>query len=177
MNIKAFSRSRCILFLRGEGLRSFADGNVNLISIRDSNMRDPIFPDGEFVLNLVFDDIEPVVPGVEDVYISQGQGPFTDQHKLMIDAFLKNVDRRLPLLLVNCHAGVSRSGAVALYAGHVLFGNFDMVIIENPNINPNRWVLQKLGILQEWDISQTSVPIPAKRESCGFVHLVGRYFA
>src|SRR5690349_5072366 len=79
----------------------------------------PLVKDGDDRIALVFDDIEPHVDRVTGVELGRDPGfVYFDQTMAeRICEFVRKAHEAEParrdLLLVNCHAGISRSGAIA----------------------------------------------------------------
>ena len=85
------------------------------------------------VLPLVFADIEQPLPGYP--LFSTGQA-----HDIL--DFVTQYWRRIRTLMIHCHAGLSRSPAVAAAIARLKFGD-DSEFFEDPYI-PNPWVYQTL---------------------------------
>lgn len=114
------------------------DGVV-VISITDHDVP-PIFPEASnTVLPLVFDDGDP-----ERETLLR---PFTRSHAEAILNFLVKHDDRDDnlLLLVNCMAGISRSGAVGSFARSFLGTDYEIFKSMNPQIQPNSYISMMLN--------------------------------
>ena len=117
--------------------------NVAVISIIDFN-QNPIFDRDEYrVITLRFDDIEDTIVG-DGKY--KGLILFSDFHAKKIFDFLAGVKHltKIDTLLINCGAGISRSGAVARFARKYFGLNRDQFNKDNPHIFPNKLVMRKL---------------------------------
>jgi predicted protein tyrosine phosphatase len=66
-----------------------------------------------------------------------------DAHKIV--TFLKNLKKipEIELLIIQCKAGISRSGAVGLFAGEVFGIDINKFRLEN-NIKPNHYIYERL---------------------------------
>lgn len=73
-------------------------------------------------------------------------------------AFLKkaNADEGRNLLVVNCHAGVSRSGAISLFARGVFGLDYSEWRRDNPQVEPNLLVTRLL--IAAWENSKHASP-------------------
>lgn len=120
---------------------------------------DALVVDGDDRIALVFDDAEPKAPFCFDERMSIvfDDAKSTEQKEAAVGTELVYFDERMAdrvvafikracdapgdnLLLVNCHAGVSRSGAIA-DAARVMAGvDFDSFSRANPQIVPNAFV-------------------------------------
>ncbi len=104
----------------------------------------PLVADRDDRLALVFDDVEPD-PGEAP---SPRVRPFSPAMAERAVAFLERAHRddpaRRDALFVQCHAGVSRSGAVADFARTLAGIPYDDFRRENPQIVPNAWVRRLL---------------------------------
>lgn len=104
-------------------------------------------------LPLVFDDIEPRAdPSGDDV-----RDPrfvyFDEELALRVCEFVRlahgDDPARRDLLLINCHAGVSRSGAIADFARAVTGVDYDAFTRANAQIVPNVFV--RRALFAAWD--------------------------
>jgi predicted protein tyrosine phosphatase len=122
--------------------------NILMISIQNSDFA-PLFKEEELkdngrLLSLHFDDTTPKATRnlshlLADKFMDSRQADdifefLEDWHK----------DEKNNLLIVHCHAGVCRSGAIASFAQHFCDVNGYMFQADNPNIQPNRWVEEKM---------------------------------
>jgi predicted protein tyrosine phosphatase len=66
-----------------------------------------------------------------------------DAHKIV--SFLKNLKKmpEIELLIIQCKAGISRSGAIGLFAGEVFGIDINKFRLEN-NIKPNYYIYERL---------------------------------
>lgn len=105
----------------------------------------PIFDAiNENILPVVFDDINPV-PLLKLASCSEMKVMDINQANSIIDFIYKwhKVDTKYTLV-VNCMAGICRSGAVVSFA-HLICNTDPVLFVENnPNILPNDWVLNLL---------------------------------
>ncbi len=108
-----------------------------VISINCPGAQAPLPAESDGVLVLHFDDIEAPIEGAEDRFVL-----FDRAMAERILSFLQNLAGRH--LIVHCHAGVARSGAVALFAHELLGTDAEQFARDNPSIAPNRLVLSML---------------------------------
>ncbi len=82
------------------------------ISIYD-DMSKPAIPKHDYVLQLCFDDVtsrdEPELQKYKISYIL-----FTEVMARQIKTFIEKISNTCKTLVINCHAGISRSGAVGI---------------------------------------------------------------
>lgn len=128
-----------------------------LISIYGSKQKPLIQDDLAFgtlgckdILSLQFDDItEQQYREYEMEYpvASQKMILFGKEHAERIFDFLDKIqeDEEDVVLAVHCHAGISRSGAIATFAAQKYKIEF-----YDPYIMPNSWVLFSLGLYQKY---------------------------
>jgi predicted protein tyrosine phosphatase len=112
-------------------------GKDNCIISIAGNGAAPFFPnDTESILTLNFDDT------MTDDHDVDNHGLFTAAQARRIIAFVrKNNARSGPVnLYIHCAAGISRSGAVALFANELLALNMTGFRANNPAIQPNLFV-------------------------------------
>lgn len=137
--------------------------NTLMISIQNSDFA-PLFPVEETVspriLSLHFDDTTPKATRtlshlLADKFMDSAQA--TEIYKFISYWHQENLKNNL--LIVHCHAGVCRSGAVAAFAQHYCNVNSYMFAADNPQIQPNRWVEEKL-----YEAFLTEVPVHSKVE-------------
>jgi predicted protein tyrosine phosphatase len=134
--------------------------NMWIISITDADIQ-PLFKDSEKVLTVQFEDVDPdchvdIFKDMENVSDELDQmvtevcfaGAFTpDLAKKVADFIVRahaNPDAN-DCLLVNCMAGVSRSGAVVTFAQQICRIDYDKFTRMNRQIVPNRYVLKHLS--------------------------------
>jgi predicted protein tyrosine phosphatase len=112
-----------------------------LISITDAGSSHPKFPRNPWrkkTVRLKFDDIKRTRPG----YVA-----FSEKDALKIlKAMLENIN--VPLVLVHCEAGISRSSATAA-ALSVIFNIHELDVWDHPDYSPNKRVYK--GILRTWN--------------------------
>lgn len=126
-----------------------------VVSISDADTT-PLFFEDDMTICVQFDDIE---PDIFDLLIEE----FGDQaiksyfpisslcqpdHAKKIVDFIKkahaDAENGKDILLVNCHAGISRSGATAEFTADYCNLNLQEFIKTNPHIYPNKFVLNLL---------------------------------
>ena len=153
--IKVYSRLEMQLI--ANGIKEIPYKEWNLISIY-SPTQPPLFLDPEislykslpideklknmqdkgckYTLSLAFDDILPKQIEKSDKYVI-----FNEKHAQKTLDFLDDIhnDKDSAALVIHCHAGISRSGAIAYFASQKYNINF-----EDPYIYPNSWVLELL---------------------------------
>lgn len=111
------------------------------ISITDPKVPSLFSSNNSSVLQLKFHDIVP-----ENIWNSQSNLILpTKEHAKQIVVFVQAVNALAEpvLLLVNCMAGISRSGAVVTYVGNLC--GFDPKE-HNPQIDPNEYLLELLNV-------------------------------
>lgn len=110
----------------------------------------PLVVDGEDRLALVFDDVEPACDASSGVELGRDARYvyFDDAMAQKVCAFVRRAHAHDPasrdLLLINCHAGVSRSGAIADFARTVTGMDYTEFKRLNPQVIPNVFVLRAL---------------------------------
>lgn len=108
----------------------------------------PLVTDAEDRLALAFDDIEPRKSATGGELRPEGFTFFDDAMARRVCDFVARAHgdhpTRRDLLLVNCHAGVSRSGAIADFARTVAGVDYDAFKRANPQIVPNAFVRRAL---------------------------------
>ena len=72
----------------------------------------------------------------------------------MLEKFVEDCNSEDELLVVHCHAGISRSSAVGFAIACHMGLDSSVVISENPNCDPNKHILSRM--LKILDISPTS---------------------
>jgi predicted protein tyrosine phosphatase len=95
----------------------------------------PVFPEHPNVLTLNFDDV-----------ISQWDSDtilFDESMAEQVIAFLNTVEQG-DELIVHCFAGISRSGAIGLFAARFLGLDLEDFFSQHPHISPNPLVLRVL---------------------------------
>lgn len=107
----------------------------------------PILSDAPNVLNLFFDDVE---TDIEITLLSPTKQhvckAFTPDQGILIIDFLESMKANgIDELIIHCHAGVSRSGAVGTFAREYLELDLKEFRELNPNIYPNAKVLRELN--------------------------------
>jgi len=101
------------------------------------------------IMSVQFDDL---TDKHKDISVGLGYGKyrksrlFQDTQACMIINFLKEVKDKVTILVVQCSAGISRSGAVGLFACRHLGLDEGKFREFNKNIGPNFYVL---GVLNE----------------------------
>jgi len=78
-----------------------------------------------------------------DLFDPAEPNTFTEEQARQLVAFVDS-RREVPFWFVNCAAGVSRSGAVALWLCRYLGHDEEQFWNDNPNVLPNRLVLSTL---------------------------------
>ena len=113
----------------------------NIISIHGSDQTSLFEQKQKNILTLQFDDI-----GHRD-YLGNGWNaswiPFNAGHAFRIIDFLRKMDQTLPLV-INCHAGISRSGAIGTFACKYFGLDYSDFSMENRHIIPNSFILKIL---------------------------------
>lgn len=133
--------------------------NVAIISINNSkyaHVEDEyhIFESADNVLNLDFDDIDPMALGLDEyteihtyktAYGDNTIQFFTDKMASdAVDFIENNIDKDF---YIHCSAGVSRSQAFVRYISTTYFNHTWFVNSENPCRHPNGFVVAKLNKL------------------------------
>ena len=124
-----------------------------IISITDPDSGLPSFaPNGYRIgsLSLRFYDLEDISAQMEPKdaveYLAQfGDGLFKDDQAAEIVGFVEGIKDKVKGILVHCHAGVSRSAAVAAVIELVLNGS-DERVFQDRRYSPNLYVYTKLLI-------------------------------
>lgn len=144
MKIKCIPIQEIEYIIESKIKSDYINGNWVLISIDSFDSYINITKDQEIILNnidcknilkLVFDDI--VVENYNCKLFSK------EDAKLIID-FAKSLEDNIETIIIHCHAGICRSGAVALFLNSFLNLNFDEFKKENPYIYPNPFILNTL---------------------------------
>ena len=143
--------------VNGKGWKDSVPDNVAIISINNSkyaHVEDEyhIFPSADNVLNLDFDDIDPMALGLDEyteihtyntAYGDNTIQFFTD--KMASDA-VNFIDRNIDKdFYIHCSAGVSRSQAFVRYISTTYFNHTWFANSENPCRHPNGFVYAKLN--------------------------------
>jgi predicted protein tyrosine phosphatase len=103
----------------------------------------PLVQEDDAKIALVFDDVKPSALGVYNPLFVY----FDDRMAEKVASFISRVHQTSntkDLLLVNCHAGISRSGAIVTFASELVQINPELFNQTNPNIFPNKFVLELL---------------------------------
>lgn len=110
----------------------------------------PLFQDAEDRIALQFHDIDSEDCDAKTI-------PFNKEMADKVVKFLRmaNKGESNDLLVVNCHAGISRSGAVSFFARSVFGIDYSMWKRQNPQVIPNALVLELL--FRAWGNSANSV--------------------
>jgi predicted protein tyrosine phosphatase len=147
------------------GFITNCEGRVSFISILDSGSN-PIF-DQEYphILTLQFDDVDP--GQISSEYIAGHNLKAMDEVQARrIIIFLMDMRRNCGdwELYIQCSAGISRSGAVALFARDLFNMNIKRFRADNPHILPNPHVYNKLHETWAtgknlWPIGKTSLSV------------------
>ena len=97
----------------------------------------------ESLLNLTFCDIE---PGGLSEQEQRRYPPFSGDDARAVRDFLQRhrSGSGSQVLIVQCHAGIARSGAIGRYAVETLGMDLDAFLRQNPLIDPNEFVLETL---------------------------------
>lgn len=119
------------------------------MAARNDNVS-PLISDGKDRIALQFHDVDS--PDCDWKTI-----PFDSEMAEKIVAFIKKAHSNgtNDMLVVNCHAGISRSGAVSYFARHVFGIDYSTWKRQNPQVIPNSLVLELLA--QAWE--KTSIPV------------------
>jgi predicted protein tyrosine phosphatase len=122
-----------IISISNTEIEDNADNEYDLWANGPTNHWMPSTPN---VLNLEFDDID----GHDNNYKSAFNNKDAER---VIDFIIRNKDKNN--FYIHCGAGISRSGAIALFIGDMFkyFGN-DYNILPNIPKTPNAWVLKVL---------------------------------
>lgn len=98
---------------QAEALPSFPD--VAIISITEPMEGDaklhPDYVEGHNLLRLSFHDVDDGVHGYQ---------PFSSEQAKQVLKFVDNIPRGIEVLIIHCHAGISRSAAVAIAVAEIL---------------------------------------------------------
>lgn len=114
-----------------------------MISIRDEGYPTRLKEGWKNLLVLEFDDIDP--QEVKDVYTNASSiltqfTPFSDFDAGCIKSFVEGLPKDIDTIYVHCHAGRSRSPAIA----QVIAERFITTSTGSTKINPNKFVYNKL---------------------------------
>jgi predicted protein tyrosine phosphatase len=113
------------------------------VSINDTNdsTQKPYFGNKTNVKVLFFDDTEKDLETTSDK--KRSVKAFTEEQTTELLEFIEsNKDKET--CIVHCAAGISRSGAVGTFITEYFNSDFDWFKKTNPQIHPNRWVLDLL---------------------------------
>ncbi|HEY9778377.1 MAG TPA: hypothetical protein V6C81_31735 [Planktothrix sp.] len=103
--------------------------------------------EGENVLRLTFHDLDPQLLGDGDKSCLRRYTVFSEALADHVVRFLIERNQKTgkaQILVVQCQAGIARSGAVARFAVELFKLNQDEFKADNPNIEPNKHVLALL---------------------------------
>jgi predicted protein tyrosine phosphatase len=123
----------------------FINGNWALISIIETPKIPFLNPQREkilynlnckYLLKLAFGDVKPTYSYEDEIL-------FNKDHARQIISFVNNL-KEIDTLVIHCHAGVSRSGAVGVFLAKYLNVDFEKFKEENKNISPNEYILDLL---------------------------------
>src|SRR5439155_17464336 len=120
--------------------------NTFVVSIIDPE-EEPIFaPDTDRIITVRFHDLDPEWPVNTDLdpsYVFMSE----EDAKRIVDHVLKFHDHPAPwAFLVNCMAGISRSGAVATFVQRLAGVPADHFLTQNRDLHPNGHVLKLLMV-------------------------------
>jgi len=126
-----------------------------IISITDPDSDLPSFAPNENrlgILSLRFYDLDDISDQMEPKdaveYLAQfGDGLFKDDQAAQIVEFVEGMKGKVKGILVHCHAGVSRSAAVAAVIELAINGSNERVF-QDRRYSPNQYVYRKL--LKAW---------------------------
>jgi predicted protein tyrosine phosphatase len=153
-----------------------------IISITDPDSDLPAFAPNEnriAILSLRFYDLEDISDQMETKdaveYLSQfGDGLFKDVQAAEIVHFVEHIKDRVKGILIHCHAGVSRSAAVAAVIELMLNGSNERVFNDR-RYSPNLYVYTKL--LLAWQTKSKQWPDPLVMVSeCEFRFRLGNVY-
>ena len=120
---------------------------VWIVSVTDAAIA-PIFPtETGNIITLRFDDIDMDDPDGAKMLATGRYKPMSKQEAKKIVGFIRRAhgDPGNSLLLVNCMAGISRSGAIVTHAKDVCGISDDKFHAMNPRIIPNDYMLRLLS--------------------------------
>ena len=134
-------RAVCYNEMQDDWRRHLADPHTYLVSVIDSKGTTILPLDAPRSITLRFDDI---MAGERKSF--DWERVMTAEQAAMLVNFLDEVHEKTKpcTVVINCTAGVSRSGAIATFCleRYKLFGV--RFRVENPNIDPNKYVLRLL---------------------------------
>lgn len=134
-----FITTRPRRWMKAFGKQLVTDPDVVVISIRDPGTPE-ILPDGPRVLNLEFYDGTPEDPDTEDLALFS-----EDQARKVVEFLYPFAQSEHEYSLVaQCHAGISRSGAIAVFAQRLTQMSWNDFVENNRSIDPNDYVLRLL---------------------------------
>lgn len=143
-NVHVFSRKEfekmCEAFQLTTELVDYSDYAV--ISIENNGKAHKhILKDGKRVLNVEFDDVDVAENGFKPISEETATKIFEFIDKLNRESDIKGHDL---VLIVHCGAGISRSGAVGLFASELFGISYETFKQNNPRVNHNRRVYTEL---------------------------------
>ncbi|ANA41781.1 hypothetical protein A2G06_16720 (plasmid) [Geobacter anodireducens] len=147
MQVRAISRHELAMILSKGGAAHLENGTLSVITIKGSDEQWEAEPHPN-VLALTFDDVEPrngINPRMIELTKKEA---FSEEHANKVREFLLRLKDRgqCRCLAVSCEKGISRSGAIALFAVIFLKVPIKEFCIDNPHISPNLWVLNVLAV-------------------------------
>jgi predicted protein tyrosine phosphatase len=139
-----------------------------IISITDPDSELPAFAPNENrlgILSLRFYDLEDIrdqmKPKDAVAYLAQfGHGLFKDDQAAEIVDFVEGIKDKVKGILVHCHAGVSRSAAVAAVIELMLNGSNERVFNDR-RYSPNLYVYAKLLLAWQKKLKEWPDPLPS----------------
>lgn len=153
-------------------ITAWADQFDNIWIIHITDLGYPkLFKTGEKVLTLEFEDLDPSLfnkgyfddQSVDAMEMEFGEGAlFTEEQAKTVLAFLQKAGsdpNSHDALLVNCMAGISRSGAVVDFARVFFSIDYDQFTRLNPRIVPNTLVRRWLFAVWQEDQNEKSPPL------------------
>lgn len=145
MRIRVMSRGEAKTFLVSMG-NSPELNHMAFISICDID-KDPISFD-PWVKNLClkFNDED-----WEDMGTTNPNKFMTEGHAWKILRFVKENEDKVDTFIVNCFAGISRSGAIGLWLTRRFGNDVDEFLREHSWVNPNKFVLSLLEKVSAFD--------------------------
>lgn len=144
--VKVLCKAQMKDFIQNDIFNQIKNNKVAVISIIDTDTPDLFSPDisNENVLTLHFDDITPktAIQFNTDQDSDRKIQAMSFKQGSEIIKFINFIhSKKMNFeLFVHCSAGISRSGAVGLFANQYLNLNDSEFYINNPQILPNYWV-------------------------------------
>lgn len=131
----------------GDGITS--RGDIYIISINYPYEGTGYFKkEYENVLNLYFDDTETNVEIYDDdINEVRELIPLSINDGRRIISFLEKIPNGVDELIIHCKAGVSRSGAIGLFANDFFRMDYHRFMERNPRVRPNQHVVRVLNNL------------------------------